>query len=100
MEQWSILSNVLNCIQHDRHHAMNHTMNIRAINKYRNNPETKEEEEFMELDFGSMPHNLLKEYLDLYEGIQSEIVNTTIFNENSDLSTTDLGQSDKQGMKN
>ena len=33
MEQWSILSNILNYIQHDRHHAMNHTLNIRAINK-------------------------------------------------------------------
>ena len=94
MEQWSILRNVLNYIQHDRHHVMNHTMNIRAINKYRNNLETKEEEEFMELDFGSMPHKLRKEYLDIYEGIQSEIVNTTRFDENSDLSTTYLGKSD------
>ena len=42
MEQWSILSNILNYIQHDRHHTMNHTLNTRAINKYRNNPETKE----------------------------------------------------------
>ena len=71
--------NVLNYIQHDRHHTMNHTLNIRAMNKYRSNPEAKEEKEFMELDFGSMPHNLCKEYLDVYEGIQSEIVNTTRF---------------------
>ena len=28
MEQWSILSNVLNYIQHDRHHTMNHTLKI------------------------------------------------------------------------
>ena len=95
MEQWSILSNILNYIQQDRHHAMNHTLNIKAMNKYRNNPETKEEEEFMELDFGSMPHKLHKEYLDIYEGIQSEIVNTMRFDENSDLSTTYLGKSDK-----
>ena len=25
MEQWLILSNILNYIQHDRHHKMNHT---------------------------------------------------------------------------
>ena len=31
----------------------------------------------------------------MYEGIQSEIVNTTRFNENSDLSTTYLGKSDR-----
>ena len=42
-----------------------------------------------------MPHKLCKEYLDVYEGIQSEIVNTTRFDENSDLSTTYLGISDK-----
>ena len=95
MEQWSILSNVLSYIQHDRHNTMNHTLNIRAINKYRNNPETKEEEEFIELDFGSMSNKLHEEYLDICEGIQSEIVNTTRFDDNSDLSTTYLGKSDK-----
>ena len=31
----------------------------------------------------------------MYEGIQSEIVNTTRFDENSDLSTTYLGKSDR-----
>ena len=42
-----------------------------------------------------MPHKVCKEYLDVYEGIQSEIVNTVRFDENSDLSTTYLGRSDK-----
>ena len=65
------------------------------MNKCRSNPETEEEKEFMELDFGSMPHKLHEEYLDVYEGIQSEIVNTTRFDENSDLSTTYLGRSNK-----
>ena len=39
----------------------------------------------MELDFGLMPKILQEEYLDVYEGIQSEVVNTTRFDENSDL---------------
>ena len=91
MEQWSIL----NYIQHDRHHTMNHNLSIRAMNKYKNIPETKEEKEFTELEFGSTPHKLHEEYLDVYEGIQSEIVNTTRFDENSELSTTYLGKSDK-----
>ena len=43
MEQWSILSNVLNYIQHGRHHTVNHTLNVKTVNKYRNNLETKEE---------------------------------------------------------
>ena len=88
-------SNILNYIQHDRHHTMNHTLNIRAMNKYRSNPKTKEEKESIELDFGSLPHKLHKEYLDVHEGIQSEIVNAARFDENSDLSTTYLGRSDR-----
>ena len=42
MEQWPILSNVLNYIQHDRHHMIKHNLNIRAVNKYKNISETKE----------------------------------------------------------
>ena len=34
----------------------------------------------------------MKEYLDMYEGIQTEVISTTRFNENSDLSTTYLGR--------
>ena len=31
MEQWSFLSNILNFIQHDRHHMINHNLGIRAV---------------------------------------------------------------------
>ena len=65
------------------------------MNKYRSNPETKEEKEFLELDFGSLPHKLHKEYLDVYDSTQSEIVNTIRFDENSDLSMIYVGRSDK-----
>ena len=34
------------------------------------------------------------DYLDLYEGIQSEVISTTRFDENSDLSTTYLDRTD------
>ena len=47
----------------------------------------------LELDFGDMPEKLREEYLDIYEGIQSEILSTTRFNKDSDLSTTYLGKS-------
>ena len=33
MEQWSILSNVVNYIQYDRHPKNFHTLNIRAVSK-------------------------------------------------------------------
>ena len=49
----------------------------------------------LELDFGHIPDKLKEEYLDVYEGIQSELLNTTRFDENSDLSTTYLGKVDR-----
>ena len=65
------------------------------MNKYKNKLKIKEEKEPLQLDFGSTPLKLCEEYLDVYEGIQSEIVNTMRFNENSDLSMTYLSRSDK-----
>ena len=35
MEQWPILSNVLNYVQHNRFHTMIHTLDIKAVNKYK-----------------------------------------------------------------
>ena len=90
MEQWSILNNVLNYIQHDRHHMINHNLSIKAVNKYKNSSETKVERGITELDFGVTPRILHEEYLDVYEGIQSEIVNTMRFDEN-------FGRKKKQG---
>ena len=48
--------------------------------------------EFRELDFGTVPQNLQEEYLDVYEGIQSDIVSSSRFDENSDISTAYLGK--------
>ena len=70
-------------------------MGISTVNKCKHSLDTKEERDILELDFGQTPHILKEEYLDIYEGILSEIVNTTRFDENSDLSTTYLGKSDR-----
>ena len=95
MEQWSILSNVLNYIQHNKHPMTNYNLSIKVVNKYTNSSEAKEEREILELDFGVMPKLLHEEYLDVYEGIQSEILSIARFDENSDLSMIYLGKSDK-----
>ena len=79
MEQWSILSNMTNYIQYDKHPKNYHTLGISAVNKYRNNLDIKEERDIIELDFGPTPNILKEEYLDVYEGIQSEMVSTTRF---------------------
>ena len=44
------------------------------------------------MDFGDTPEKLKRELLDLYEGIQTEVIRTTRFDKNSDLSTTYLGR--------
>ena len=86
MELWSILSNVLNYVQHSRFHSMNHTLDIKAVHKYKYKPNT-DDREFKELYFGTMSQKLQEENMDIYEGIHSEIVSSNRYDENSDLST-------------
>ena len=51
-----------------------------------------EERETLDIDFGIYPDILKSKYLDMYEGVYAEMVYANKFNENSDLSTTYLGQ--------
>ena len=63
------------------------------IERYKRRSDTKEEK-VSELDFGDTPKKLKEEYLDIYGGIQLEILSITRFDENSDLSTTYLRRVD------
>ena len=90
MEQWSILSNSLNYVQHSKFNSMDHSLNVKPVNRYKVKP--NEEKEFREVDFGTNLQNLQTKYLDVYEGIQSDIVSSSRFDENSDTSTTYLGK--------
>ena len=90
MEQWSILSNVLNYVHHSKFNSMNHTLNVKPVNRYKVRPEMGRE--FRELDFGTVPQNFQEEYLDVYKGIQSDVVSSSRSDENSDISTTYLGK--------
>ena len=91
MEQWSILSNILNYVQHSRLKSMNHTLDIKAVDKYTCRP-SKDSREFKEQEFGATPQKLQEEYMDIYEGIHSELISSNRFDENSDISTTYLRQ--------
>ena len=98
MEQWSILSNILNYVQHSRFNSMNHTQDVKAMNKYKS--KLNVDREFAELDYGTMPQRLQEEYMDIYEGINSEIVSSSSirFDKNSDISTTYLGRIGKENQ--
>ena len=72
MEQSSILSNLLNYVQHSKFNSMNQSLSVKPVNRYKT--KSNEEREFREVDFGTGPQSLQDEYLDVYEGIQSDIV--------------------------
>ena len=95
MQQWSILSNVLNYVKHSRFNSMNHTLDVKAVNRYNSSPDM--DKEFKELDFGVTPQKLQEEYMDMYEGIHSDVVSSNRFDENSDISTTYLGKIKNRG---
>ena len=96
MEQWSVLSNMINYTQYDRHHKNFYTLDITTIDQksHKKIYNKEEERQVLDLDFGNMPEKLKRECLDMYEEIQSEVISTTRFDENSDLSTTYLGRVD------
>ena len=73
-----------------------HNMIIKPINNSKVNKGTKDkniDESLLRVDLAGISDESREEYLDRYEGITSEILNTTRFDENSDLSTTYLGKS-------
>ena len=57
MEQWSVLSSVLNYVWHSRFHSIKHMLDIKTVNKYKHKPNT-EDREFRELDLGTMPQKI------------------------------------------
>ena len=95
MEQWSVLSNSLNYVQHSKFNSMDHSLSIHPVNGYKVKPNDSFSsfgKELREVDFGTNLQNLQAKYLDMYEGIQSDIVSSSRFAENSDISMTYLGK--------
>ena len=91
MEQWSILRNMINYVQYNKNPKYFHSMIIKPGNTNRVNKETKgknKNESLLRVNLPDISDRSKEESLDRYEGIKSEILNTTRFDENSDLSTT------------
>ena len=94
MEQWLILSNVVNYVQYNRNPKDLYSLDINAIDQKNHSKicHRLKEEDRQVLDFGDNLHKLRGEYLDMYDGGKSEVLSSTTFYENSDLSTTYLGR--------
>ena len=91
MEQWSILSNVINYVQYSKNPKDFHAMTIKPVNnKILNLISRDRNEDIMSLrvDLTDALNGSKEEYLDRCEGVISEILNTTRFDEITDLSTT------------
>ena len=92
MRKWSIFSDNVRYVQHDQVAPQN----IDTLD-YRDHKELylklrEEKRETLDVDFGLYPDIIKSRYLDVYEGVYAEMVYANKFNENSDLSTTYLGQ--------
>ena len=95
MEQWSILGNVINYVQYSRNPKNFYVMSVKSTNKNKINIGRKQGEKdrpTSEVTLVDTSDKLTEGYLDRYKGLQSEILVTTRFNENSDLSATYLGK--------
>ena len=96
MKNWSIFSDNIRYVQHDKMTTQN--LDFDTLD-YRNHRDLyfqlkDEERETLDIDFGLYPDVTKARYLDIYEDIYAEMVYASKFDENSDLSTTYLGQGD------
>ena len=97
MESWSILSDHVKYVQHDESDNL-HNVNFDSLNYHVNKDIYKElkEQEILKIsiDFSGVSEKVKSDYLDVYDGVYAEVINTNTFDEDTDLSTTYLGQID------
>ena len=97
MVQWSILSDNIVYVKSEDNDIMN-GIDIKPIN-YRDHKRMyrkmgKEEGEWLNIDFWENLEIMRNKYMDVYDEIYAEVVTTSKFDENVDLSTTYLGRID------
>ena len=97
MEEWSILSDYVKYVMHDKSVVIQ-KLSINSMN-YRQNKDlytslNNEQTIKTNLNFGNSPENLKADYLDMYRGVYVEVISTDRFDEDTDISTTYLGQVD------
>ena len=94
MEQWLIFSNVINYVQHSKNPKNFHFVTVKPAKLNKIVKDKDKNESLSKVNLVESLGRSREEKLDRYEGVKSEIVDTTRFDENSDLSTTYLGRVD------
>ena len=97
MEQWSILNDTIIYVKSEDSDIMK-GIDIK-LKDYREHKSMyrkmgKEGGEWLDIDFGENPEIMRSSYMDVYDDIYAEVVMTSRFDENVDLSTTYLGRID------
>ena len=97
IEQWSILSDNIVYVRLEDRDIMN-GIDIKLLD-YREHKRiyrkmSKEGGGKLEIDFGESPEIMKNRYMDIYDDIYAEVVTTSRFDENVDLSMTYLGRID------
>ena len=97
MEEWSILSDHVKYVMHLESEAFQ-KLSIDSLN-YRQNRDLyrKLNNKVMlksNVNFGKSPEKFKLDYLDMYGGVYMEVISTDRFDEDTDFSTTYLGQVD------
>ena len=93
VEHWSIFTDQIKYIQHDE--RTEHRLNLNTLDYQQHKDlycKLKREEGSSIDHFGINPETFKTKYLDLYEDVYVDMVYTNRCDENSDLSTTYLGQ--------
>ena len=97
MESWLILSDHVKYVQHDDSDIL-HNLNFDSLNYHVNEDIYKDlkEQEMLKtsIDFSGVSEKLKPDYLDVYDGVYAEVISSNRFDEDTDPSTTYLGQVD------
>ena len=97
MDQWLILSDNIVYVKSKDSDIVN-GIDIKSIDyrehKRINRKMGKEGGERIDIDFGESPEVMKSRYMDVYDNVYAEVVMTSRFDENVDLSTTYLGRID------
>ena len=97
MEEWSILSDHVKYVMHSKSEVFQ-KLSINSMSSRQNRDLykslNKEQTIKTNLNFRNCQENLKPEYLDMNEGVYVEVISTDKFDEDTDISTTYLGQVD------
>ena len=77
---------LLQDVQHDRHPRNFYDLDVKTIDQ--KSHRKINDRQILDLDFGDTPEQLRGDYLDMQEGIKSEVIGTARFDEISDMITT------------